>query len=916
MNNDMTTPRIEDLHNAIFEVIPDMFLLCDTNAVILDILHPKPELFTKEPEELIGCRLTENHLKNMSGAGLGQLNAVIGSQQTRKFFFQHREIKNGKKYFYEASLFHLSTGHVLALVHTINEEAVRPIESKHLHYFFSEVLDNVAIPTSVKSMDTGRYVYWSKKAEQFGRTAGEMIGGTEELYMSLEQARKVQEIERQLVKGKQKQYQGIEKHIVNDGKEHTFIMTRTLFSFGEEKLILSSALDISELNETRTSLLHTKNELAHKNMVLSSALNLAKVVPWECDLTNHTFYCDYNTYHPEQAPGPDSQGRYVISMKYYFAGIHPDYRQEAIRMIEELAQDKRQEFKEIYRVHWFNNREWEWVQIQCSVAWRDADGRPVTLIGSAQCVSEQKNAEWALRKAKEELDIKNAMLSSVLDIAQVIPWSGNLKDRTLSCHYQTYHHQNAQGPDKNGNYTLSVKEYLSRIHPDYRSNANDLFFDLIEGHISEFHDLYPIHWYNDKEYEWVEVQTGNSRCDADGRPWLLIGSARVVTPQKELEDSMRIAKEEAEHSNMLKSAFLANMSHEIRTPLNSIVGFSELLSQTENEEEKKEYLNIIRNNNDLLLQLIGDILDLSKIEAGTLEFVYGDHDLNAMMDEIEQTARMKIIDPGIEVACTYQIPGCTIHTDKGRLLQVLYNFINNAAKFTRQGHVHFGYRRHADGRWYFYVEDTGCGIAPDRIDNVFERFVKLDSKIKGTGLGLAISKSIVERLGGEIGVYSGLGHGSTFWFLLPDGCISTSAPMAKIEEKTPRPPCKKSDKLTLLIAEDDPANYKLFEAMLKKHYTLLHAWNGREAVEMYKAQGPDMILMDIKMPEMDGYEATAAIRKLSRKIPIIAVTAFAYPEDMRRILSSGFNGCLPKPVNIETLNKKISELCPMSQVNK
>ena len=283
-----------------------------------------------------------------------------------------------------------------------------------------------------------------------------------------------------------------------------------------------------------------------------------------------------------------------------------------------------------------------------------------------------------------------------------------------------------------------------------------------------------------------------------------------------------------------------------------------------------------------------------------------------MLEELEQTARMKVADSGIEVSCTGRVPGHMIRTDRGRLLQVLHNFINNAARFPRKGHIRFGCRRHIDGRWYFYVEDTGCGIPADKTQSVFERFVKLDHKEQGTGLGLAISKSIVERLGGEIGVASAEGQGSTFWFLLPAGSITppgheeaaaTGAPASAAT------PAKATGQTIILVAEDDAANYKLFEVMLRKHYALLHAWNGRQAVELYREHRPEIILMDIRMPEMDGYEATAAIRKLSASVPIIAVTAFAYPEDMRRILASGFNGCLPKPVSADNLKRKISEFC-------
>ncbi len=905
----MTSKKISDLSNRILDAIPDMLVLYDSNATILDVRHPYPELmYSPKPEQAIGRRLTEGELKKTSEFHISYFNSVCNTHQPCQFVYRHKT-QDGEEKFYEVFLSYLEEDRVLADIRNITKHSVAQIESKHLHYFFSEVLDNIAIPVSVKSMDTGRYIYWSKKAEIFGRAMSEMIGSTENPSMSLEQARSVRQIELKLAKGELKQYQGIEKYTTYDGREHTFMVTRTPFTFGEEKLILSSALDISELKETQTSLLHTKNELARKNMALYSVLSLAKVIPWGCDLINQTFYCDYTAYHPEYASGPDEQGRYVISMDHYFNGVHPDYRERAIQMIDELLEGKRTELHDIYLVHWFNNQEWEWVQVQSCISERNKEGQPTHLIGSAQRITEQKKTEIDLRKAKKDLAVKNMVLSSVLGIAQVIPWNGDLNKQTFYCDYDTYHHENADGPDSQGRYILHANDFFDRIHPDHRVQAYDQYLDLSTGRASEFHEIYPIHWYNDREYEWVEVLSNISQYDPEGKPLQLIGSIRIITEQKRMEESLREAKEQAERSNTLKSAFLANMSHEIRTPLNAIVGFSELLAQTEENEDKQEYLNIIRNSNVLLLQLIGDILDLSKIEAGTLEFSFADHNLNALMDELEQTARMKVINPAIEIACTHQLPDCTIRTDRGRLLQVLHNFINNAAKFTEQGHIHFGFLRHPDNRWYFYVEDTGCGIPANKTKSVFERFVKLSKKAQGTGLGLAISKSIIERLGGEIGVFSAEGQGSTFWFLLPaESIVTAAASKAKTTGDSLPVSGKSSAPLSILIAEDDPSNYKLFEAMLKKNYTLLHAWNGQQAVEMFKEYHPNIILMDIKMPEMDGYEATATIRKQSGDIPIIAVTAFAFPEDMRRILSSGFNGCLSKPVNANELKNKILEI--------
>lgn len=377
--------------------------------------------------------------------------------------------------------------------------------------------------------------------------------------------------------------------------------------------------------------------------------------------------------------------------------------------------------------------------------------------------------------------------------------------------------------------------------------------------------------------------------------------------QKIVESELRVAKEKAEESDHLKSAFLANMSHEIRTPLNAIVGFSGLLAMAENYEERDEYINIINNNNELLLQLINDILDLSKIEANTLEFVYSDIDINQLLYDIEQTSRLKAAD-GVQVSFVEKLPHCIIRTDKNRLSQVVTNFINNAIKFTKEGSIYFGYK-HKGNNLYFYVSDTGCGINKDIKDSVFQRFVKLDSFAQGTGLGLSICQMIVHKLGGEIGVDSELGQGSTFWFTLPDTVIEEShvsvAETNKTEVSTESPTDNKT--ATLLIAEDNESNYTLIKAILKD-YNLLHAWNGQEAIDLYRTYHPDMILMDLKMPVMDGYQATEEIRKGNTIIPIIAVTAFAFAEDEQRVSQSGFNGYVAKPIKPNDLKKMIVDL--------
>ena len=239
-----------------------------------------------------------------------------------------------------------------------------------------------------------------------------------------------------------------------------------------------------------------------------------------------------------------------------------------------------------------------------------------------------------------------------------------------------------------------------------------------------------------------------------------------ITPLKETEQKLIIARDKAEELDRLKSAFLANMSHEIRTPLNSIVGFSSLLAETDDREERQEYIKIVETNNELLLQLVSDILDLSKIESGTFDFVRSDLDVNESCMKIIKSLEMKVPET-VDLVFEKYMPDCHIYTDKNRFMQVITNFINNALKFTKQGTIALGYEQTAPHKIKFYVRDTGVGIPQEKIDSIFERFVKLNTFVQGTGLGLSICKSLVSQMGGKIGVESTEGEGSCFWFTHP-----------------------------------------------------------------------------------------------------------------------------------------------------
>lgn len=450
-----------------------------------------------------------------------------------------------------------------------------------------------------------------------------------------------------------------------------------------------------------------------------------------------------------------------------------------------------------------------------------------------------------------------------------------------------------------------------------------------------------LHWTmegKDRNGNLIILDKRKIRVDGDelSSP-MIISIEWDITELEMIKRELLSSKEKAEMSDNLKSAFLANMSHEIRTPLNAIVGFSHLIAESDDAEERKTYYNIVDTNNERLLQLINEILDLSKIESGITEFSFGPVSLHNLCREVYDAHIFRTPE---NVSLVYEPSDerLMIETDKNRVFQVISNLIGNAVKFTKEGSISYGYEL-VDNQIVFHVTDTGTGIEPEKVGRVFERFAKLNNHAQGTGLGLSICKSIVERLGGKISVSSEFGKGTTFTFTLPyttvavedadsekginkggngeevkangkdadpgNGNAKTGDAASSASGGAKRQP--NGQHFCIMIAEDTDSNFDLLEAILGKDYRLIRAHDGMEAVTMYDEVKPDLILMDIKMPNLDGLEATKIIRELSGTVPIIAQSAFAYEQDRKAAKEAGCNDFIAKPIAQEKLMSMIDK---------
>ncbi|HJA57702.1 MAG TPA: response regulator [Candidatus Bacteroides intestinigallinarum] len=510
-------------------------------------------------------------------------------------------------------------------------------------------------------------------------------------------------------------------------------------------------------------------------------------------------------------------------------------------------------------------------------------------------VTEKKEQERKIKSVQKELAL-------ALNAGKLTSWNYRLED---SMFYKfDYYIENIE--------KRSLEFIRKRIHPEERERFETLLNAIIRK--EEFLTnsiVLRIKEDGEEDYRYCNF-TYCPKEDEAGRVVVITFIQQDITEDIIYQQNLILAKNRAEEADKLKSTFLANMSHEIRTPLNAIVGFSELLSDTDEPSEKNEYKQLIETNSDILLRLIGDILDLSKIEAGSIDIKRQDLDLLQLCNELYLSFQQRIKNPAVTLKLINPYSKCIAEFDKYRFIQIFTNFVTNAIKYTPSGEIVMGYECEP-GKVRLYVKDTGIGIPDKKKNRIFSRFEKLDNFAQGTGLGLSICKAIADATNGEVGFESEENVGSEFWYIAytkVEYTEKTGLEEVEVEEDISEQDfsvfSERLGQLNILVAEDIDSNFQLVKKILKDN-DLDRAITGAEALEKARNNSYDLIFMDMRMPVMDGLEATFLIRQFDENIPIIALTANAFDSDKEAAFAVGCNHFMTKPLKKKELMKLLSD---------
>lgn len=816
----------------------------------LETIHPE------DRKEMVSIMQRMNSGEDFSFTFEGRIK-LFGSSEWQYCFV------NGSPYSYSES------GQVLKYVGTRKNNT--DIHKKK--QLLDKILNNIPLSIHIKDVeDNFRYIFCNEESKR-------MFGTSEDTttydVMDEEQVARIQKTDLEVF-NTGSPYLGLERVNLKDGRSYDTIVRKSVIEDDGKRLLLNTRWDQS-----------LQNELKRRAQILSITLGAMNAFTWffEPDKNRISFGEGFNEVTKKASE--------ICSVEKFLSCVHPDDKQKFHDSLQAVVEQDNGIWELEYQLDLNGDGVYQWWQTRGMLETSTLNDAPYKyMFGMTICIDAHKQAELTLLKNKEELKKLVTLNELVLNntnsgLAYItrdyrVQWE-NVSSCSKSLSFEAYKQGELCYKSAHNRTSPCEECILSRA---FQSRQTELIkFKLDNAHVVEVYGT-PV---------FLEDGT------ADG----IVIRVDDVTEREEMIKELQIAKMHAEQSDKLKSAFLANMSHEIRTPLNAIVGFSGLMMYA-SDEEKEDYMQIINNNNEMLLKLISDILDLSKLEAGSVELKYEEFDLTDYFNSMFASMKQRATNPKIQIVAVNPYQHCLVTLDRNRVAQIITNYVTNAIKYTMEGTIEMGYEYREEGI-YFYVKDSGIGIPDEKKNKVFHRFEKLDEFAQGTGLGLSICKAIAEAMGGNVGFESEYGKGSLFWALLP---CEVEIPSEITQQRTER--VTSSDKKgivagtsssntpgrkTILVAEDIQSNYQLVSALLRKRFNLVHAANGQEAIEILHKRHIDLLLMDMKMPVMDGLTATAEIRKFNAELPIIALTAHVFENDRLTAMDAGCNEYLVKPID-------------------
>ncbi|MDL2256152.1 PAS domain-containing protein [Parabacteroides sp. OttesenSCG-928-G06] len=720
--------------NQLLNSIPDTAFIFDSDLHIVNIINPQQKVLFQSVEKLIGMSVFDMaHIAPCfhEAADIISEYVVKTSGTKESFSFEYAVHNEEGIHYFEARTVPFVNDYVICFAQDATEHIASRKEVNRLKDFFQSIVDNLPVGLLVKEITNDfRFVFFNHHLLDFFGNKVTFELGKNELESDDPRAPiYYAEDEKVVAGGEPVSFERVSLHPETGVPERWEVTTKSCFTNSDgREYLMAVTVETTDIQKREFELGKTKD-------ALTLALEAGNVSAWYYDFTRQKFLTLYGETLSEDGK----------TMEEVIAMLHPEDVEQYKQMMSDVFTGKTRKNKEVFR--FMTGGEYQWLETYIISQEPEKEGLPPRVIGTEKNITEEILKQKELYEAKSKLEL--ALTSS-----QIIPWEYDVKTRRITS-------VNPQAFEAKGYTFDKVKEF---IHPDDRVLVDQGFETLINGKEKIVNFEIRIILNDDDELRWFEFTASVTERDENGNVARITGVRRDITNVKKTDELIEL-REKAERSNRMKSAFLANMSHEIRTPLNAIVGFSQLMMQTDDREEQENYYEIIESNNALLLQLISDILDISKIEANELDFIYSGFEVASLFHTLEKVYFEKVKE---DVSLITELPQrlCMIYSDKNRLTQVISNFISNAVKFTAKGSITMGYD-YVEGGLRFYVKDTGKGIDSNNQQNVFDRFSKFDTFIQGNGLGLSICQSIVEHLGGEIGVQSELGVGSEFWFTIP-----------------------------------------------------------------------------------------------------------------------------------------------------